>query len=296
MKKFALLILAAATVWPESREVVYRTTPQGELKIHLYQPPGWKATDKRPAIVLFFGGGFTGGGPVQFFSKAEYLARRGMVAASAEYRILNKHKTTPESAIEDCRAAVAWMRAQASELGIDPNRLAVGGGSAGGTCAAATAYAPDQASRPNALVLYNPSMESSPERLAARMKDSPADKIEMVAGLLSPVRHVRAGGPPSIQFFGTEDALLAGARKFVEKARAKGNRAELYTAKGQAHGFFNERPNTGHWHLATLRATDVFLASLGYLKGAPLIEAPANAVLEPVTPGSPVPPAPQTDR
>src|SRR5580700_9800147 len=74
---------------------VFKTTPQGELKINLYFPKDWKPTDHRPAIVFFFGGGFTGGDPVQFKTKSEYLAARGMVAAAAEYRIKNKHQTDP---------------------------------------------------------------------------------------------------------------------------------------------------------------------------------------------------------
>jgi hypothetical protein len=80
---------------------VFKTTPQGDLKMNLYFPKDWKSTDRRPAIVFFFGGGFVAGSPVQFTTKAEYLAGRGMVAASAEYRIGNTHHTGPEKCIED---------------------------------------------------------------------------------------------------------------------------------------------------------------------------------------------------
>src|SRR6266571_897291 len=68
---------------------VFKTTPEGELKINLYFPEGWKPGDRRAGIVFFFGGGFVGGTPTQFTSKAEYMAGRGMVAASAEYRVKN---------------------------------------------------------------------------------------------------------------------------------------------------------------------------------------------------------------
>src|SRR5437870_3464982 len=81
--------------------LVYKTTPQGELKINLYFPPDWKRGDRRPSIVFFFGGGFVGGTPAQFTHKAEYFAGRGMVAASAEYRVRNVHHTGPEMSIED---------------------------------------------------------------------------------------------------------------------------------------------------------------------------------------------------
>jgi acetyl esterase len=88
-------------------------------------------------------------------------------------------------------------------------------------------------------------------------------------------------GPPAILFFGTDDALLAPARIFVQQMVAAGDRVELYTAEGQKHGFFNDRGGTP-WHAVTLRQTDVFLTSLGYLKGAPTIAPPAgsNAALK----------------
>jgi len=67
--------------------IIYKTTPQGDLKMNLYFPPGWTKSDRRPAIIFFFGGNCATGSPSQFASSASYLAARGMVAASAEYRI-----------------------------------------------------------------------------------------------------------------------------------------------------------------------------------------------------------------
>jgi len=60
-------------------EAVYKKTPQGELRILIHRPPGWKASDRRPAIVFFFGGGWKGGSVKQFEDQAAYLATRGMV-------------------------------------------------------------------------------------------------------------------------------------------------------------------------------------------------------------------------
>jgi acetyl esterase/lipase len=84
---------------------------------------------------------------------------------------------------------------------------------------------------------------------------------------------VTKGGPPAILFFGTDDNLLAGARIFVQQMIAAGNRAELYTAAGQKHGFFNDRGGTP-WHAVVLRQTDIFLASLGFLKGSRRLRYP----------------------
>src|SRR6266496_2941886 len=106
----ALASLAAAALKPIDTDLkplndkgvaVFKTTPQGELKIHLYFPKDWKPADRRPAILFFFGGGFVGGTPAQFTTKAQYFASRGLVAASAEYRVKNTHHTPPEKSIED---------------------------------------------------------------------------------------------------------------------------------------------------------------------------------------------------
>jgi len=121
------------------KELVYKKTAQGELKIYIYFPEDWKESDRRPGIVFFHGGGFTGGSPKQFFSKSEYLASRGLVALSAQYRLKKAHGTTPVEAAEDARSAMRYVRAHAAQFGIDPERIISGGGSArtsGSLCSA----------------------------------------------------------------------------------------------------------------------------------------------------------------
>jgi acetyl esterase/lipase len=263
---------------------VYKVTPQGELKINLYFPKDWKPSDRRAGIVFFFGGGFTNGKPSQFTTKAEYLAGRGMVAGSAEYRIKSVHHTEPDKCIEDAKSAVRWLRVNAKRLGIDPNKVLAGGGSAGGTDAVFTAYNttfepegedPSVSSKPNALVLYNPAIGT--KEYKGNEKRSAEDNRRM-ATFLSAWK-VAPGGPPAILFFGTDDALLIPARPFVKQMAAAGNRVELYTAEGEKHGFFNDRPGTP-WHASCLRQTDLFLTSLGYLEGSPAVEAPAGGALK----------------
>src|SRR5215472_8079577 len=191
--------------------VVYKTTPQGDLKINLYFPEGWKPGDHRPAAVFFFGGGFVSGTPGQFTSTAEYFASRGLVAASAEYRIRNKHQTGPEKSIEDAKSTVRWLRINARPLGIDPGRIIAGGGSAGGTCATFaaynTTYEPEGedmsvSSRPDALVLYNPALgfPADTSRFTPQEKKQVNELGEFIAAW-----NVTKGGPPAILFFGTED-------------------------------------------------------------------------------------------
>jgi acetyl esterase/lipase len=259
----------------KTAEHVYKTTPQGDLKLHFCLPADWKPSDKRPAIVFFFGGGWRNGSHIQFTPQAEYFASRGLVAASADYRIANVHKTTPEKCVEDAKSAVRWLRARAGELGIDPNRVIAGGGSAGGHLAAAAALLPgfdadgDPAGvscKPNALVLFNPAL-SVPDR---EVKDAAGQDV---AARFWPNAFLTKDAPPAIIFFGTNDRLIAGGREYRDKARAQGVRAELVTADGQPHGFFNRSP----YAELTVGQADRFLVSLGYLNGAPTVKPPADA-------------------
>lgn len=277
---FGGVVPAVTAAAPEGSAVagerVYKKTPQGELKLFVHTPPDWKATDRRPAIVFFFGGGWRQGTPNQFLTQAEYLARRGMVAVRADYRVSSRHKTTPDRCVEDAKSALRWVRKRAGELGVDPERIAGAGGSAGAHLAACAAFldpavlsSPDDdgsvSPKPNLLVLFNPALE-----LRGRgIKDGEGNDI---SALISPNAYVRKGLPATVMFFGTADAMLADAREFVQQSRKVGNVAELYTAADQPHAFFNRPP----WKELTLIQSDRFLTAHGYLKGEPTLELPAG--------------------
>ena len=252
------------------REIVYKSFDKDPLELNVFLPEGWSASDKRPAIVFFFGGGWVGGTPAQFFPQSRYLASRGMVAVSAQYRTRNSHGTSPVECVADGKSAVRWMRQHAAELGIDPDRIAAGGGSAGGHVAATTGVIDglDEqgedstvSSVPNALVLFNPATDISKNR---RWGD------RAIEG--SPLQHVDKGAPPTIVFHGKADATVPyrTAEAFCAAMQEAGNRCELVGYEGRPHGFFNyTRSRTAYtstaWHM------DRFLASLGYLEGRPTV-------------------------
>ncbi len=153
------------------KQIVYKTVGETELKLHVFNPADHKTTDARPVAVFFFGGGWVSGSPSQFYPHCEYLASRGIVAIAAEYRIKSKHKTTPQECVKDGKSAIRWVRQHASELGIDPNKVIAGGGSAGGHVAAATATTKafneegedtSVSCVPDALVLFNPVFDNGP--------------------------------------------------------------------------------------------------------------------------------------
>jgi acetyl esterase/lipase len=256
---------------------VFKKTPQGELAIHLHFPADWGEKDQRPALVFFFGGGWNQGSVEQFAKQAEYLAGRGLVTARADYRVRGRHGTEPDKCVEDCKSAVRWLRQNAGRLGIDPHRIAAGGGSAGGHTAAATftvkgleAEGEDHAvsSKPNLLVLFNPVLNTA---LATGRITSPE-----VAKQISPNDHLTKDVPPAIIFFGTADRLLVGGEEYLRKAQELGLMAELYTAEGLGHGFFNRSP----WMERTLYQVDEFLGRHGYTQGQPTIKPSPEALLK----------------
>ena len=146
---------------------IYKTVGEVELPIHIISPAGHQTSDKRPAAVFFFGGGWRSGTPTQFEYQCRYLATRGMVAMTVEYRVSSRHGVKAISCARDAKSAIRWVRQNAERLGVDPNRIVAGGGSAGGHLAGSvgTIRAFDEenedhtvSSIPDALALYNPAL------------------------------------------------------------------------------------------------------------------------------------------
>jgi acetyl esterase len=109
--------------------------PAGPIPIRSYRPHG---DGVLPVAVFFHGGGFTAGSLASHDRLCRSLANRsGCAVVAVDYRLAPEHKFP--AGIEDAYAATTWIAAHASELGVDPNRLAVGGDSGGGTFATTVA-------------------------------------------------------------------------------------------------------------------------------------------------------------
>jgi len=267
-------VVSAAQENSDVKSMVYKTVGEKELWIYITYPPGWKATDRRPAIIFFFGGGWNGGSVDQFEPQAEYFASRGLVAARADYRVKSRDGVTPDKCVEDARSAVRWLRGNAKRLGIDPGKLIASGGSAGGHLAACTmidrsveAEGDDLSisTVPQAMVLFNPVLSFENEQMISRLGDN-----KNLAHKISPTAYLDKNSPPALILFGTADRLKVFGDEYWKKAEALGVRADKYLAEGQGHGFFNRSP----WLERTMIAADEFLASLGFLKGEPTVKAP----------------------
>ena len=291
---FSLIILTVAAAasakpsyppeLPDAREEVYKTIGDTKLKLWIFEPEEHKKSDKRPAVVFFFGGGWRAGTPGQFEMQCKYLATRGMVAITADYRVSTRNGTKATACVEDGKSAVRWIRKNARKLGVDPTKLAAGGGSAGGHVAAAIATVPgfekddETSSAPNALLLFNPAVilaevpgefEVPADKMASRRERIGTDPKK-----ISPYHHVRKGLPPTIIFHGTkDDAVPFRTVQLYEKhAQSEGNSCKLVAFEGKPHGFFNWGRFDNAPFRKTMLASDQFLAKQGWIKGKPTIE------------------------
>ncbi len=258
---------------------VYKKASGVDLKLWVFSPSDLKASDaRRPAILLFSGGGWKQQNPAKFAPHARHFARKGLVAMIAEYRVRNPHQTTPYQAVADGKSAVRWVREHAKELHIAPNALIVGGGSAGGHIALATALVkgfdepgenPAISSRPDALVLFNPVPNTVPDPKAA-LSDRQRKALQLLgprAQEISPLHLLGRNLPPTIIFHGKADKLVpfAASEEFCRKANQLGNRCELIGFEGVGHGFFHQGRDGGTLFRETLTRTDQFLKELGFL-------------------------------
>lgn len=258
-----------------ARVETYREIGEVKLNVWIFEPAEKAAAGaKRPAIVFFFGGGWTSGSPSQFERQCRHFAARGMVAITADYRVASRQGVKPAECVADAKSCVRWVRRNAKRLGIDPARIAVGGGSAGGHLAAATATLPGLEAAgedtavsavPDALVLFNPALVMAPlEGLELRgfAEKSSAERFGCEPTAISPIHHVHAGQPPTLILHGKADTTvpIVTVEAFAAAMKKAGNRCDIVGYDGQPHGFFNAAK-----YDETVAEADRFLVSLGFL-------------------------------
>lgn len=266
---------AARSDAPTGKVYVYKESAGQPRQMEIFFPPNHDpAKAKTIGVLMFHGGAWVGGDLSQFRVACHYLASRGLVAATANYQMLTKQaaaqlpasETCKRVCVTDAKSAIRWFKQHAGELGIDPKRLVVGGGSAGGHIAVLATLNPglNDAADPRdvdtsvvAYLLFNPAF--SP-------KDAEDAQIDVH-------RYLRADMAPAIAFFGTKDTWKPGWDAVGVKLKSLGaSKAETWLAEGQAHSFFNKDP----WQSVTLIEADRFLARLGLLQGEPTRPAPTG--------------------
>ena len=250
--------------------ITYKTvkTEKGtfDLKLHVFQPE--KPGRKRPCIVMFHGGGWINGAPTSCYGGARRRTKQGVVCVAVEYRIRSKHGGTPLDSVRDAKSAMRWVRSHADELGVDPERIAASGGSAGGHLAAACATLSafneegEDASVscvPNALLLNSPVLDNGlnggyghyHKAIRQHWKD------------FSPFHNIGKSMPPTLLSVGDNERKhlrIEIVQELKKKIEALGSTCEVIVLKGATHYKKTEenREMLG-------KATNEFLKSLGYI-------------------------------
>jgi acetyl esterase/lipase len=256
------------------KSYTYKTSAGIERQMEIYFPPNHDpAKSKVPGMILFHAGGWSGGSLAMLREQCAYLASRGLVCATAEYQMLKGERaklpageSKKRVCVIDAKSAIRWFKQHAGELGIDPQRIISGGGSAGGHISALATMNPklndpadpkDIGTSVVAYLWFNPAF-------------SPGDDKDPEIDIL---HHLSADLPPAIVFFGDKDGWKKGWDTAHAKWESLGTKSiDLQIAPGQAHSFFNNEP----WRTVTLIAADRFLVKHGLLTGEPILQAPAT--------------------
>ena len=251
-----------------------------QLDLYLHRDRG--RSPPRPLVLWIHGGGWRRGDSRQSGAFADFpavlagLAARGYVVASVDYRLSGEARFPAQ--IQDVKAAIAYLRAHAGPLGIDPERVIAWGGSAGGHLAALAAtscgdpiYAPlpstgrlsrreAEAALPSAddgcvqgavswygaldLSAYRAERSSAPNANVRALLGCTGAACDAAMRTASPVNRIDAQTPPMLLIHGTADEEVgdAASRLTAERMRAAGRPVELLLIPGVGHGFIGRDP------------------------------------------------------
>ena len=257
---FPFLTLFARSV-ERQRNVVFHREDHRILRLDVYRSRRPERTDGlMPAVVQVHGGGWIlGSRQEQGIPLLNHLAANGWVGFNIDYQ-LSPRATLPDHVI-DVKRAIAWVREHAEEYGVDPDRVAITGGSAGGHLAALAALtANDLSLQPgfegadtsviaavpfygvydlsNELGVYYPELGRWLfERVVVKAK--PSEEPELYRSI-SPTHRIHADAPPFLVFHGDADTLVPveDAREFVRRLEAASREHVLYVElPGAEHAF-----------------------------------------------------------
>jgi acetyl esterase/lipase len=261
----ALLILSATLLVAQApdaktaivveRDLVYGKGGDEDMKLDLARPKDGQGPF--PTIVCLHGGGWRSGNRQQLNKLIELLASRGFVAATVSYRLAPVAKFPAQ--IEDCKAAVRWLRANAAKYKINPDAIGAVGFSAGGhlACLLGTADKeaglegkggnPDQSSRVQAVVsFFGPTsfvektwQKAHEDTFFIPFLGDTFEKIPEKYKQASPLVYVTKDDPPFLFFHGSKDPLvnISQSQIMAEKLQSVGVSAKLVTLEGEQHGW-----------------------------------------------------------
>ena len=266
---YCMTVASAADHVRADRADVYKTIGDIKLKIHIFEAAGQQAADKTPAIVFFHGGGWQRGHYYHYFNYAQRFKDRGMTCFVIEYRLKDTHKNEPIDCLKDAKSAMRFIRANAETYGIDPNKIASCGASAGGQlafmCSRADGINDEQddlaiSPAPNLSWLHVPVLNTGPEGFSHRW-------VRKYWEQFSPHHNITEKSQPTLICIGDKDTVtpIPIAEKFVAEMKIKNVACTLKVYPGGEHNVFNKRKFPANFY-DLLIAGDAFLHEHGYLK------------------------------
>jgi len=247
----------------------YKTVDGYDLDIHIFLPDSVDKAKRNPVMVYFSGGSWTKGNPEWAFYSCASYAKKGWVGVSVEYRLADRHETTPFEAVKDARSAIRWLRMNADTYNIDTTRIVATGNSAGAHLVLTTALANEcnedsdnlnYSAAPNLLLVnsgvYSLYAENNTDWITRDLVD------KTLAKKISPIHLLRKGLPPMLIIHGTNDQSVnyASAKAFAVEMKKLGNDFEFDTLEGAPHAIWFDRRFSGK--VASLRKD--FLTKHGY--------------------------------
>ena len=231
------------------RDVVFGSGGGRDLRCNVYWPP--QKGSARPAVLLVHGGAWVNGDRTQLHGYGILLGRIGYVCVATEYRLAGEAKWPAQ--IHDVKAALRWMRANATHLGIDPNKIAISGNSAGAHLALLAAGTPDlpefEGDGGNAgagtqvaaaVGFYAPTQLYTPDRLneVIAFLFGPSYS-ETVARAASPLEYASRDFPPTLLITGNADELVPVESSFrmYQALSNAGAPVEMHVYAGAPHAF-----------------------------------------------------------
>ena len=229
------------------KDIVFGRGGDMDLLLDVYHPaPG---TEKRTAVLQLHGGGFRGGAKENLSANCRLFAEHGYVAVASQYRLV--HQAQWPSQIEDVKAAIRWTRANAERLGIEPDRIAVAGYSAGATLsllASGTMNLPElEGQGGNAgvssavsacIAFYPPDAQRRPTN-GGGTGLIPEGSDDSVYEQASPITYAKAGAPPTILFHSTGDQTIPfeASMRLFDSLHKGGVAVEMHIFDGLSHVF-----------------------------------------------------------
>jgi len=202
-----------------------------------------------PVVIWIFGGSWKYGSNGYHLNLRD-LTASGIAVASIQYRMSGVARYPAQ--LEDCRAAVRWLRADGARYGIDPYRIGASGESAGGHLAALLGTVEGAPSIRAVCVLYPPTdlvalgrRYESPDRPSDidRLLGGPIEQKLALAKEASPINHVTASSPPFLIFHGADDTLVppAQSQELHRRLTRAGIESRLILVPGKGHWFLLDR-------------------------------------------------------